>query len=300
MTGEPVAPARTLIFARLVRLPNVFTAIADISLGAIVAGVANLAGVSLALAASSSCLYCSGMVWNDLFDIEQDARERPFRPLPAGQVTLRAAALLASLLLIAGIGFAIVGGWFSPAVAGVLAGAILFYDRWLKRTVAGPLGMGLCRYLNVLLGLSATDLSVVSLGLRLHLAAIVAIYVTGITWFARREAAASRREQLRAAAIVMAAGVAIALPLPLHAEPGNASFLFPYLLVLFGFLIGMPVVRAIAKPDPPHVQAAVKRAVLGIIGLDAVLATAISGAYGLLILILLPPALWLGRRIYST
>ena len=43
-----------------------------------------------------------------------------------------------------------------------------------------------------------------------------------------------------------------------------------------------------------------KQTVLGIIGLDAVLATAISGTYGLLILLLLPPALWLGRRVYST
>ena len=34
---------------------------------------------------------------------------------------------------------------------------ILLYDAWLKRTPLGPLAMGACRMLNVLLGMSAVD-----------------------------------------------------------------------------------------------------------------------------------------------
>ena len=37
-------------------------------------------------------------------------------------------------------------------VAALLATAILLYDAWLKRTPLGPLAMGACRMLNVLLG----------------------------------------------------------------------------------------------------------------------------------------------------
>src|SRR6185369_1898289 len=119
--------------ARLVRLPNIFTALADIALGAAVIGF-EFAGIStLFLALASSCLYCSGMVWNDVFDVEQDARERPFRPLPSGQIRVRSAIALAAILMIAGIGLAFCVGWPSGALAAGLAAAILLYDRWLKR-----------------------------------------------------------------------------------------------------------------------------------------------------------------------
>jgi len=293
-------PSRALVFARLVRLPNVFTALSDIALAAIVTGVEHFAFVWLILAASSACLYTSGMLWNDYFDIEQDARERPFRPLPSGQVSPRTAIVLASGLMLAGCILAFFVNWIAGSLATALAAVVLLYDRFLKRTALGPMGMASCRFLNLLLGFAATESAAVSVGLRLHLATIVGLYVAGVTWFARREASASQSNQLRSAATVMAAALVLAISLPLHVAQGSGSPLFPYLLVAFGFVIGVPAARAIGKPEPPRVQAAVKQAVLGIIGLDAVLATAISGSYGLFILLLLPPALWLGRRIYST
>src|SRR5262249_29032281 len=147
-------------FAQLVRLPNVFTALADIALGALVTGALParwLPFVLLVLA--SACLYCAGMVWNDFFDIEQDRRERPFRPLPSGRVTVREAGLFGGILLGAGLVLSLLAGLLlgsrTPVLlAALLVGAILAYDGWLKRTWAGPLGMGTCRFLNVLLGLS--------------------------------------------------------------------------------------------------------------------------------------------------
>jgi 4-hydroxybenzoate polyprenyltransferase len=292
-------PSRALVFARLVRLPNVFTAVADIALAAVVTGLEHLEFAYLVLAAASACLYCSGMVWNDYFDIEQDARERAFRPLPSGQISPPTARALASGLMFVGCILAFLVNWVAGAFAAALAAAVVLYDRWLKRTAFGPVGMALCRFLNVLLGFAASG-SHVDFGLQLHLAAVVGVYVAGVTWFARREAAISQPAHLRSAAAAMAAALALALPVSLHVLPGTGSPLFPYLLVAFGFVIGVPVTRAIAKPEPPRVQAAVKRSVLGIIGLDALLATAISGTYGLLILLLLPPAMWLGRKIYST
>ena len=204
-------------YAQLVRLPNVFTALADICLGTLATrGLPEhwLAFVFLLLA--SACLYCGGMVWNDYFDLEQDRRERPFRPLPSGRVTRRAAVRLGVLLLGAGVGFAFLSGWrsdgwtWTPLVLAVLlVVAILLYDGWLKHTASGPVGMGLCRFLNVLLGLSVAGGELPDWGF--HMAAAVGVYIVGVTWFARTEARTSKQSSLMAAAGVMLAGLLTAL-----------------------------------------------------------------------------------------
>jgi 4-hydroxybenzoate polyprenyltransferase len=98
----------------------------------------------------------------------------------------------------------------------------------------------------------------------------------------------------------MLAALVLALALPVHRPEGTVTPAFLYLLVIFGFLIGVPIVKAIGKPEAAMVQAAVKRCVLGLIVLDAVLATAFVNLWGLMIILLLAPALLLGRRVYST
>jgi 4-hydroxybenzoate polyprenyltransferase len=299
-------------YAQLVRLPNVFTALADIALAALACGALAGAGAWPAfvlLLLASACLYCGGMVLNDFFDVEQDREERPFRPLPSGRVKPTEALRLGAGLLAGGVLLAGLAGWlddpsrWTPFVlAGILSGAILLYDGWLKRTWAGPLGMGMCRFLNVLLGLTVMPGSIGSWGLVLALA--VGVYIVGVTWFARTEARASNQEKLLLAAGVMLAGLLLAIPLPAlaanRAAPVTTSKLFLFLLVGYGFAVGIPAARAIERPSPPRVQVAVKTAVLGLVAFDAILATALAGAAGLVILVLLPPALYLGRWIYST
>jgi 4-hydroxybenzoate polyprenyltransferase len=295
-----------LAFAQLMRLPNVFTAFADIAMTAC-AALAVLASMgseypqAIALiAAASGCLYLAGMVWNDVFDLAEDTRDRPFRPLPSGRITLRAAAIIASLLTLAGVGFAAVAGTATLGIA--LACSVLLYDSWLKRTPIGPIAMAVCRFLNVLLGLSAIPEELLGWSLRIHIAGVVGVYIVGVTWFARTEASASNRWHLRGAASVIAVSLVLALTLRarLGENPAPAAYLFPYLLAAFGFYVGLPLVRAIGQPGPKEVQAAVKRCVLGLVALDAVLGTAFVGAPGLLILLLLPPALLVGKWVYST
>ncbi len=298
-------------YAQLVRLPNVFTAIADIALGWLGA-VATRTPVErwpgfLLLMGASACLYSSGMVWNDFFDVDQDRRERPFRPLPSGRITRRAAGLLGLGLMAAGLAFAALAGrvtesshWAPLSLAGVLVGAIFLYDAWLKRTWAGPIGMGSCRFFNVLLGLSIADEAGFRWPGRIYLALVIGVYIVGVTWFARTEARLSSQAVLAGAAGVMLAALILALAVPVWLEPSASSPLFPYLLVGLGFLVGIPAGHAIAQPTPVRVQAAVKRALLGLVVFDAILATAIAGAMGLVILVLLIPALYLGRWIYST
>jgi 4-hydroxybenzoate polyprenyltransferase len=178
--------------------------------------------------------------------------------------------------------------------------AILFYDGWLKRTWAGPIGMGSCRFLNVLLGLSPADPSVIPWNARIYLAAVAGIYIVGVTWFARTEARSSSRPALIMAACTMLVGLFLALAAPVLVDRARPAMIFPYLLVLLGFLLGLPIVRAINRPIPSLVQPAVKRSIVGLIILDATLATGIVGNLGLLVLLLLLPTLYIGRWIYST
>jgi 4-hydroxybenzoate polyprenyltransferase len=300
-------------YAQLVRLPNVFTAAADICLGALaVRALPERWLVFGLLLLVSACLYSAGMVWNDFFDLEQDRHERAFRPLPSGRVSRGAAARFGGGLFFAALVLSLLARWrlaayqeadarflWLPVVLTlVLVAAILLYDGWLKRTWAGPLGMGSCRFLNVLLGLSVGGGRAWPWGV--HLALIVGVYIIGVTWFARTEARTSSQAALAGAAAVMLAGLLLALPLPLGREGGAGSWLFPYLLVGLGFLVGIPVCHAVTGPTPPRVQAAVKRALMGLVVLDAVLATALAGPIGLLLLLLLAPVLLLGRWLYST
>ena len=172
-----------------------------------------------------------------------------------------------------------------------IAVAVLMYDGGLKRTPIGPVAMASCRFLNVLLGLSILPDEALDLGLRIDLAGVVGVYIIGVTWFARTEEGASQRRQLLAAAFVMLLALVLALIFKAKLPPGSGTFLYPYLLVAFGFVIGRPIARAIASPGPREVQRAVKRCVLGLVVLDAVLATAFAGLPALAILLLLPPAI---------
>ena len=301
---------RFLAYAQLVRLPNAFTAAADICLGALATNA--LPGHGLAfvcLLFASASLYSAGMVWNDYFDFEQDLRERAFRPLPSGRVTRRTAAWLGLSLMIIGVAFAALADsaagsdrWRALTVAGLLVAGILLYDGWLKRTALGPIAMGSCRFLNILLGLTAVGQPIPTWGWLLALA--IGTYIAGVTWFARTEAHTSNQNALMSAAGIMLLGIFFALAVPAMAKYAEAditpSLGFPYLLVAFAGYLALAVLPAIARPVPQRVQPAVKRAVLGLVLLDAILATGLVGWWGLALVALLIPALWLGKWVYST
>src|SRR5438067_11169225 len=95
-------------YFQLVRLPNVFTALADIALAALAThALPGHAPTFLLLCLASACLYCGGMVWNDFFDVEQDKHERPYRPIPSGRVARTTAAVSGGLLLTGRVAFTV-------------------------------------------------------------------------------------------------------------------------------------------------------------------------------------------------
>ena len=289
---------RLLALAQLLRLPNVFTVVADGLMAGLVGGTLAAAPGPLLLAlAASCCLYLAGMTSNDLFDRADDARLRPFRPLPSGRVGVRLAVALTAVLTLAGVAFGVASGgnlWWLAA----LAAAIYTYNGGLKHTPAGPPVMGACRLTNLLFVFSLSE--TLPPAVAWHVAGVVGVYIAGVTWFARTEEARSRPRDLAAATAVMLGAVGAVLLLPLHEVPPPASRLLPYLVAAYGVTLALPLARAARDPRPALVQAGVKRAILGLIALDAVIASHAAGAEALALLALYLPARLLGRWVYST
>jgi 4-hydroxybenzoate polyprenyltransferase len=261
------------------------------------------------LLATSSLLYLAGMALNDYFDREQDARERPARPIPSGRVRPRAALALGLGMLAIGTALgwvaAIVSGDVRPGiVATLLAGAVLLYDAVYKRTPLGPLVMGACRTLNVLLGMSVS-LEPWSAPL-FAVAGGVGLYIVGVTTFARREASQSRRPQLALALAIMLGGIATVASAPrwaggLEWPPFRVQGNWYVFWALFGLLVGYRSLRAVLEPRPELVQTAVRNAIFSLVILDAAACLAVQEMFwGIVILLLLVPTLVLGRWIYST
>ncbi|REJ68290.1 MAG: hypothetical protein DWQ31_09305 [Planctomycetota bacterium] len=312
---------RLRAYLELLRLPNVFTALADVFMGAWFVSYSSRSGdlpplraeVLAALLAASAGLYLAGMVLNDYFDRDQDAEERPQRPIPSGRVSPQAARLLGIELLLFGVAFAVLasfatGSVKAAAVALVLAGLVVAYDSVLKRTWFGGIAMGGCRGLNVLLGMSAAGADFAWQPVNYQVAAAMGLYVAGVTWFARTEAKVSSRLRLDLSALLMMAALFALAIFPHNVRPPLATQVHVTELtawngswVALGMLIGVLAARAILDPVPAKVQAAVRIYILALIPMNAAICYMMQGrlpALGILVLML--PAMYLGRWIYST
>lgn len=319
--SQPNSPPLLLSWLRLLRLPNVFTAVADIAMGyLIVRREIDLPGAFACLMFASACVYTAGMVLNDVFDFDTDSQERPFRPLPAGQISLRWARYIGVALLLVGTGLGIAAGhlgtpaetiarpWRSGIVVLILAGSVLAYDGFLKRTLLGPLGMGFCRFFNVLLGMSVADqvaLPPWPLGYdltNLGPATGIGVYIVGVTCFARGEAGRSPVLQLLLGSIIMTGGIVIlGWSAQFFQRPELKIEVFWWLLALLQVFVLRRCLPAITNPQPHNVQAAVKQSILSLILFDASLCAAASNPmYALAVAMLLAPMLFLGRWVYST
>lgn len=300
------------------RLPNVFTALADVMMGFLFVNQwFEPVGAVVLLVLSSGLLYTAGMILNDLWDYHEDLVERPQRPLPSGQISLGAAQIAGFGMLGCGVACAWLAGlafgdgaavpWRSGTIGTALAAAVIAYDAWLKRTPIGPVGMGLCRFLNVLLGMSLAGWVVPGWPLgygpvNLLPAAGIGIYVAGVTLFSRSEAATSKVLPLAAAMGVMTLGIVVAGCTALQLTTMRISHNVFWLVL--GLLLATVLRRcfmALISPTPQHVQIAVKHSILSLIWFDAAICAAVARPeYALAIAALLIPALILGHWVYST
>lgn len=316
-----------MAFLKLVRLPAVFTAFPDVLAGYVLVTVLFDVTPRLwpltALLAASGLLYMSGMILNDCFDAERDAKDRPERPIPSGHISLKTAFVLGVAFMLGGIFCAMLAGRVAVYAAGFLALSIWLYDGWLKENpVAGCLGMGLCRFLNMTLGMAAYPDARFELaaGNAAFLAppALLAFYVASVTVISRVEDGSARAADVTIALALGAAGLAASLLLLVLALPNRNVYALGILLVLAALLVHRLVGALRRDPSadgsPAAIRAVVRTGILGIILLDAALIAGhaeMSGLIGLLqpdwvmaagagVLALLVPARLLARLMQVT
>jgi 4-hydroxybenzoate polyprenyltransferase len=292
---------------QLVRLPNVLTAAADSLAGWLLAGGALTEPARWGpLAGASMVLYASGMALNDVFDIEVDRVERPGRPLPSGRVSTRVAAWLGGLGLFIGPALAWAGGSNRAAVvAVVLAGCILTYNAGVKHTPLGPVFMGACRSLNLLMGLAlAPDLAG---PIGWWAAGLYGLFVAGITVVSRWEIREGESQGVLAGVIIedlALLGLAVVSLLPWFLPtPTRSSIPFAGLLVflLVAWVVNRAATTAILRPEPRWIQRAVKTGILSLVWLNVGLVAGVRGiGPAVAVAALWVPAYLLGRWLYST
>jgi 4-hydroxybenzoate polyprenyltransferase len=175
-------PATALKLARISNLPTVWS---NVLAAAAITGAPLSPEVAL-VALAMSLFYTGGMFLNDAFDREIDARERPSRPIPAGEAA--ATHVFAIGFGALGAGAALIAAVSTAALpwALLLIIAIVFYDMFHKGNPVAPLVMGACRALVYVATAAALGASF-DHGLALAAAALGA-YVAGLTYAAKQEA----------------------------------------------------------------------------------------------------------------
>ena len=280
---------------QLIRAPAVFSAASNIlAAQLIVTGGRPLWSDTLLLVAISACLYAGGMVLNDCFDIEQDRRLRPFRPLPSGRISLTVAWSLAIALLATGLILSALMGQTQFLIAVILTACIVAYDGFAKDRLVGGVIMGACRYLNWVLGLSTTALSLNSLLIPLP----VFFYVAALTTLSLYETGDSGRAR-HAWVIMVSLLLAVAMfPLLVLAGVFTNLWVFPLLAIA---VLPLVVRFSVLSRNwaPQEVQRLVTMMIFGIIPLDAIIVFASGGWWGsAALLLLLVPAKVRGRFLY--
>lgn len=297
-------------YLQLARAPNLFTAASNV-----VAGFTLMAAVDdaqfdrihwdrlLVLALISVALYASGSIFNDCLDVEHDRRFRPERPIPSGEVSLGRAYLLGLLLAFGALGASMFLGPNSVLVTGMLITAIWLYNGVMKRfMIPGALSMGLCRSLNMVLGMStgASMGALVAPGSRELLLApaflgAYTVIVTAASHYEDKPAGGAGRWVLFGAAAgipVVLTGVAVAV----------VDGWFSWLLIL-GMIVGSAAlfIVTLTKVSFEAVRRAIGLSIVMMIVLDAAIILGVRNApiwLGLVVLATVLPT-WLMSRVLS-
>jgi UbiA prenyltransferase family len=175
--------AQTLLrLGRVSNLPTVWTnVIAGATIANAAATIADVAVVGLVMTA----FYVGGMYLNDFFDREIDARERPGRPIHAGDIGAGTVSAIGFALLAIGVALLAPFGLLTAIWGLALAAAIVLYDAWHKGNIFAPVIMGLCRalvYLATGAAVSGEIRSTLIIG-----ATALAAHVIGLTYAAKQE-----------------------------------------------------------------------------------------------------------------
>jgi UbiA prenyltransferase family len=252
---------------QLGRISNLPTVWSNVLVGAVLAGGSPADARLPLLMLALSLFYVGGMFLNDAFDREFDAKHRPERPIPSGQVSARQVfAIGFGMLVVGAVGVAAASrgpdglpAWRALACCAVLAGAIVLYDAHHKGNPLSPLIMGLCR---VFVVLTASFSLATALPAAVLLAAgALMCHLIGLTYIAKQEHLdrIGQLWPLGFLAVPLVYGAALALQTPLAWAP-----LLVYAAVL---AFALRRLRRRARGDVPR---AVVMLIAGMSVLDAV------------------------------
>jgi 4-hydroxybenzoate polyprenyltransferase len=285
------------------RPANIITSVSDVLAGVAISGFLFEATfqtnytVPLALLCISTMgLYGGGVVFNDVFDQALDKAERPERPIPRGVVTIKEARGLGILLLFTGIITALLVSNLSGLLAMSIVIAALLYNKFSKHhPVLGPLNMGLCRGLNLLLGISIITAAVSEWW---FLGFVPVIYIAAITMISRGEVHGGRKDVLLISVFLYLVVIACFLYFSFVKE----QFLYsmPFILA-FAWMIFTPLVKAVQNPEVKNIRKSVKAGVIAIILLNASWAAVFGMLFlALVVALLLPLSLYLAKLFAVT
>lgn len=294
-------PEKISAYLELMRPANIVTAFADILAGfAAAGGVLSIPGNAslfspdglIWLIISTFGLYGGGVVFNDVFDAELDAKERPERAIPSGRVSKLEATVLGIVLHSIGVISAFQVNRSAGVIAAVIVALTIIYDAKAKHSVVfGPLFMGLCRGGNLLLGVSIIPEVLLQ---NWFLAIIPVVYIASITLISRGEVTGGSRVH-GFTAVGMIVSVIIALLL-LAIKPGYSILTALPFLILFGWMVLPAFLNAAINPEPLTIKNAVKRGVLSLIFMNSVLAAGFSGLIlGVIVACLFPLSVFLAK-----
>jgi 4-hydroxybenzoate polyprenyltransferase len=268
-------------YLELMRPANVVTAVADVLAGYAVAGRGSHQALPWLLAATV-CLYAGGVVLNDVFDRTVDAVERPERPIPSGRVTAARAAVLGGMLLAAGVVLAAMGSQAAAVVAAAVVLMVVLYDARMKRyAIAGPVSMGLCRGLNLVMGIAAVPAALIG-GWPVGLISVV--YIAAVTVVSRGEVHGGKSGAATFALISLSGVIAVLAVLGRSAPPVErvAGLV---LIALLAYRVLPAFWQARNEPSPTAIRRAVKAGVLSLVLVDASISVSYAGpVYGALVL----------------
>jgi hypothetical protein len=259
---------------RLGRISNVPTVWTNVLAGSIIAGGAGHSNGVVLIAIAMTAFYVGGMYLNDYFDRAIDARDRPGRPIDAGEIRASSVMLIGFGLL--ALGIALMSGFGTGAILCglLLAGVIVLYDVWHKANVLSPVVMGACRALvyigtGVAIGGGISNATLIG-------AVALACHVAGITYAAKQESL-DRVGHLWPL-VLLAVPLLVTLPVVLDSWTTVAAFV----LLLAA---DAAAIRLLAKrPSPGAVPLAVSGLIAAICLVDAL---AIAGAGGGVLLVII-------------
>ena len=312
----PVRRSKLFTWLQLLRAPNLFTVPGDPLAGFCLAwatsGGINRPHLRMALAATISLLmYAAGLLFNDWFDFAEDLRDRPERPLPSGRAKPNTVVIAASILLLVALFIARIAGETTLYITLALAVMVLAYDGFLKRfAVIGPLAMGLCRGLSLLVGAAAfgwdglTDTYVLIAALGLT------AFIASVTSIARGETAARKVRWYLPALCLLGLLAAMGAAIGLRKGDLLLSHYSGTLAFAIVMIVGARAVHQLGKrlkgrPEPKCVQQTIGSMLLllpylqaGFIAIAAV--TWSDSVAPLAVAALTLPSAWLARRFYAS